>query len=291
MNNPLPFTKMHGAGNDYIYINAFVENISRPDELAKKMSDRHFGIGSDGLVLLLPSAVADIRMRMFNSDGSEAEMCGNASRCICKFAHDLGIVEKTRKDIRLETASGIRDVALIFRGDEVVGATVDMGRPRLLPAEIPLNLDLLQDRQADKAFISQPVEIDGRHVTLSAVSMGNPHAVVLVENPAGLNLECIGPRFERNQLFPKKTNTEFIEVLGPTRIKMRVWERGAGETLACGTGACAAVVACALNGYTGPSVDVELSGGVLHIEWNRENDHVYMTGNAVTVFDGHFFHE
>ena len=290
MTNPLPFTKMHGAGNDYVYVNAFAENIADPGELAKKISDRHFGVGSDGLVLLLPSQVADIRMRMFNSDGSEAEMCGNASRCICKFAYDQGIVD--RKELRLETGAGIREVTLIFRGEEVVGATVDMGRPRLLPAEIPLAGELLSaEQQAGKSFISQPVDIDGKSVTITALSMGNPHAVVLVENPDSLDLEKIGPHFEQNQLFPKKTNTEFIQVLGPSRIRMRVWERGAGETLACGTGACAAAVACALNGYTGPEVDVELRGGVLHIEWNRENDHVYMTGNAVTVFDGHFFHE
>lgn len=289
MEKTLSFTKMHGAGNDYIYVNGFRENIINPGELAKEISDRHFGVGSDGLVLMLPSRHADLRMRMFNADGSEAEMCGNASRCICKFAFDQGITIKN--NISLETADGIKDVNLIFEGDQVVGATVDMGSPRLLPRQIPLDMDRLSDEQKNKKnFIAQVVDIDGKPATITAVSMGNPHAIVFVDTVDSLDLQAIGPYFENCPLFPKKTNTEFVAVEGDDRIRMRVWERGAGETMACGTGACAATVACVLNKFTGPSVDVELPGGILHIEWDRSNDHIYMTGNAVTVFEGTFFY-
>ena len=260
----LRFTKMQGIGNDYVYVNGFEERVDNPGELAKRISDRHFGVGSDGLVLILPSGVADLRMRMFNADGSEAEMCGNATRCVGKYARDHGIVNKDV--IRLETAAGIKIIRLLFEAGEVRGATVDMGEPVLAPDLIPVVL-----------------------APVTAVSMGNPHAVVFMQGIDDLDLPKLGPLFEHHPIFPKRTNTEFVEVISSTKIKMRVWERGAGETLACGTGACAAAVASVLNGHTGRSLDVELKGGVLHIDWDKSDDHVYMTGGAVAVFDGVYF--
>ncbi|WP_165174437.1 diaminopimelate epimerase [Desulfovibrio sp. ZJ369] len=282
------FTKMQGIGNDYVYINGFEERVDNPHELAARISDRHFGVGSDGLVLILPSATADVRMRMFNADGSEAEMCGNATRCVGKFAHDHGIVKKDV--IRLETAAGIKIVRLLFEAGQVCGATVDMGEPVLAPERIPLRLSSAPAAGEDaQRFISRPVEVGGTTYAITAVSMGNPHAVVFMQGIDDLDLPKLGPLFEHHPLFPQRTNTEFVEVLSSTRIRMRVWERGAGETLACGTGACAAAVACALNGYTGRSPDVELRGGVLHIDWDKSDDHVYMTGGATTVFEGVYF--
>ncbi len=281
MPQKLPFTKMQGIGNDYIYINGFEHQIADPHSLARRMSDRHFGAGSDGLVLILPSAMADVRMRMFNADGSEAEMCGNASRCVGKYAHDSGLVRKNV--IQLETAAGIKVIHLIFDGGEVCGATVDMGEPVLEPARIPVVSG------SAEPCVGLPMVIDGQTWAMTAVSMGNPHAVVFVDDPAAINLEATGPLFENNEIFPKRTNTEFVQVLSPTRIRMRVWERGAGETLACGTGACAAVVACVLNGFTGREVDVELAGGTLHVKWDEAGNHIFMSGDAVTVYTGEFY--
>lgn len=273
----LKFTKMHGAGNDYVYINGFTQTIDNPSELAVKISDRHFGIGSDGLILVLPSDKADIRMQMFNSDGSEAEMCGNGSRCVGKFAYDNGLVNK--KQISLETKAGIKYI-LLLEGDETTrNVTIDMGEPILEAAEIPVVAD-------QSPVIDLPLMIDGKEWKMTCVSMGNPHAVTFTEGIKHLVLPNIGPLFEKNLAFPRKTNTEFIEVVDRKTLNMRVWERGAGETLACGTGACASAVAAVLNNLTDRKVTIHLLGGDLEIEWRESDNRVYMTGEAVTVFEG-----
>ncbi len=273
----MKFTKMHGAGNDYIYVNALTETIDNPSELATRWSDRHFGVGSDGLVLIMASDVADFRMRMFNSDGSESEMCGNASRCIGKYVYDKGLTTKTC--VTLETKAGIKVLELNVQNGVVDTVRVDMGEPILEPVNIPMDLP------GDYA-IGVPITIQGKEYKLNGVSMGNPHAVVFTEDIDALNLPLIGPDFEHHVLFPKRTNTEFVEIVDSSHARMRVWERGAGETLACGTGACAVLVAGVLSGNLQRKSQVDLLGGVLQIEWNAENNHVYMTGNAVTVFEG-----
>lgn len=280
----LRFTKMQGIGNDYVYVNGFEEQVSDPGALARGISDRHFGVGSDGLVLILPSTVAgaDARMRMFNADGSESEMCGNAVRCVGKYVHDAGIC--ARDTVRIETLAGIKEVRLRFaENGEVDGAVVDMGEPELMPARIPMQLTAGADAGP---FIARPVEVDGWQVNLTAVSMGNPHAVVFMDGIDPLDLTRIGPLFEHHPLFPRRTNTEFVEVLSRHKLRMRVWERGAGETLACGTGACAVAVAAVLEGRAERSVDIELRGGTLHIDWDASTNHVFMTGGATTVFTG-----
>lgn len=287
MNKALPFTKMHGAGNDYVYVNGFKEEIENPGELAKKISDRHFGVGSDGLVLLLPSAAADLRMRMFNSDGTEAEMCGNATRCVGKLAYDLGIVKKNL--VSLETAAGVKIIRLKFDGSEVCGATVDMGEPVLAPELVPADVTKVAGAASGRPIIGGLVSIDGVSWGITAVSMGNPHAVIFMTGVNDLDLSTIGPKFESHPAFPQKVNTEFVEVSGRDRIKMRVWERGAGETLACGTGACAAVVACVLNGFTERKVRVDLKGGTLTVNWEETSGRVFMSGPAVTVFTGQYY--
>ena len=279
--NAIKFTKMQGLGNDYVYINGFASHVTDPGALSKRVSDRHFGIGSDGLVLILPSNKADVRMRMFNPDGSEAEMCGNAIRCVGKFVFDNGLC--TRDTIQVETAAGIRIVRLLKDGGHVTGATVDMGAPVLAPADIPA---ILPDGVDKPQFVDCPVTVDGKVYRVTAVSMGNPHAVIFQQGIDELDLPEIGPKFEHHPLFPQRTNTEFVEVLSTSRVRMRVWERGTGETLACGTGACAVAVACVLNELTSRTVDVELRGGVLHIVWDKADNHVYMSGPAATVFDG-----
>lgn len=281
MPRKLPFVKMHGAGNDYVYINCFEQDVPDPQALAPKISDRHFGVGSDGLVLVLPSKIADVRMRMFNADGSEAEMCGNASRCVAKFAYDHKLVDKT--EIRLETAAGIRVIKLQLDASGVTGATVDMGEPILDPPSIPAQFPGSHER-----IVHELINIAGQEYAATAVSMGNPHAVYFLENIAGLDLAAIGPAFETHAWFPRRTNTEFVEVINRHKIKMRVWERGAGETLACGTGACAAVVASVLNKRTERKVQVELLGGGLVIDWDESTNHVFMTGAATTVFTGEY---
>ncbi|HET9569871.1 MAG TPA: diaminopimelate epimerase [Bacteroidales bacterium] len=273
----MKFTKMHGAGNDYIYVNAMKEQVLNPSEVAIRISDRHFGIGSDGLVLIMDSDCADFRMRMFNSDGSESEMCGNASRCIGKYVFDKGLTDK--HSVTLETKAGIKVLDLTVVDGKVTTVRVDMGEPILEPVNIPM------DFPGDYA-IQVPVVVRGKEYLLNGVSMGNPHAVIFTEGIEALNLPDIGPDFEHNELFPKRTNTEFVEVVDNEHVKMRVWERGAGETLACGTGACAVLVAGVLSGHLHRKAQVDLLGGTLQIEWNAENNHVYMTGDAVTVFEG-----
>lgn len=272
------FTKMQGAGNDYIYVNCFKEKLENINETAKAVSDRHFGIGSDGLVLIYPSDKADFRMDMYNSDGTQAEMCGNATRCVGKYVHDKGLTDKTV--ITLETLAGIKILKLNLNDKgEVETVEVNMGSPELIPKNIPIDSDL--DR-----FIMESVTVDGREYLVTGVSMGNPHAVTFIDDTDSLEIEKLGPKFENHPLFPKRTNTEFAKIIDRKTIKMRVWERGAGETLACGTGACATLVAASLSNLTDDEVDLVLLGGTLHIRWDKENNNIYMTGPAQFVFDG-----
>jgi len=273
----LKFTKMQGAGNDYIYINGFDQDVKDRSKAALELSNRNFGIGSDGLVFILPSDVADFRMQMFNSDGSEAEMCGNATRCVGKFVYDNEMTRK--KEITLETKAGIKYITLLEGDAHTRKVIVDMGEPILDPQLVPVDID-------EQPVLDYPLDIDGKIWRISCVSMGNPHSVVFIKDIDKLDLPVLGPKFEKNPVFPKKTNTEFIEVLNRSTVKMRVWERGAGETLACGTGACASVVAAVLNNLCSRKVKVHLLGGYLDIEWREENNHVYMAGEAVTVFAG-----
>lgn len=268
---------MHGAGNDYIYMDAISQEIDNPSELAVKLSSRNFGIGSDGLVLILPSEVCDFRMQMFNSDGSEAEMCGNASRCVGKYVYDKGLTAKS--EITLETGAGIKYITLLEGDSKSRRVTVDMGEPILNPNLIPVKAQV-------EPVLNLPLDIDGKSWKITCVSMGNPHAVIFTTGIKDLDLPAIGPKFEKHPIFPRKTNTEFIEVIDRQTLNMRVWERGAGETLACGTGACAAAVAAILNNYCDRKIKIHLLGGDLEIEWSKENNHVYMTGEAVTVFEG-----
>ncbi|MCR4666360.1 MAG: diaminopimelate epimerase [Desulfovibrio sp.] len=282
MAHHIPFTKMQGLGNDYVYINCFTEEIADPESLARKISDRHFGVGSDGLVLIMPSEVADIRMRMFNADGSEAQMCGNASRCVGKYAYENGLVKTNH--IRLETKAGIKEISLIIEDGRVTGATVDMGKPILTSGRIPLD-PIWSPRTP---CLQNPLTIDGVTYALTCVSMGNPHAVLFVDDLTNLDLPHLGPLIENNPVFPERTNTEFVQILSRNEVRMRVWERGAGETLACGTGACAVCVASVLNQHCDRTIKVHLLGGDLSITWQENTDHVLMTGAAETVFDGIF---
>ncbi len=273
----MKFTKMHGLGNDYIYINCFTQKVINPSETAKFVSGRHFGIGSDGLVLIMPSEACDFRMRMFNSDGSEAEMCGNAIRCVGKYVYDNGMTKKTL--IKVDTLAGIKILDMKVEEDKVAMVKVDMGEPVLEPSKIPVNSE-------EELFLSQPVIIEGRKYRVTCISMGNPHAVSYVDDVEKFPLEFIGPKMEINSLFPKRINAEFVQVIDRNTLKMRVWERGAGETLACGTGACAVLVSSVLNDISNRCVTVKLLGGDLIIEWNEKDNHVYMTGPATKVFDG-----
>jgi diaminopimelate epimerase len=270
---------MHGTGNDYIYVNGFVETIENPAEFAIKYSDRHKGIGSDGLVLILPSETCDFRMRMFNADGSESEMCGNASRCIGKYVYDKGMTDKT--EVSLETLAGVKILKLFLNDDnKVVKVTVDMGEPELNGLKIPTIFDMPRVMNKTIDFGSAV------KYNITTVSMGNPHAVIFTHGISALNLPQIGPVIENSSIFPHRTNTEFIEVISRDYVKMRVWERGSGETLACGTGACAAVVAGVLNDLNERKTTVELLGGELNIEWRETDNHVYLTGGATIVYEG-----
>ena len=274
----MKFSKMHGIGNDYIYVNCFVETVSEPEKVSVVLSDRHKGIGSDGLVLIMPSDKADFRMRIFNADGSEAMMCGNATRCIGKYVYDMGLTDKT--DITLETNSGIKYLTLYLKDNKVDSVTVDMGKAILVPKDIPVNSD-------KERFISEPVEVCGKTWAITCVSMGNPHAVIFTTGVAELDLEKIGPHFENHSLFPNRVNTEFAEVIDDHTLNMRVWERGSGETFACGTGTCATVVAAVLNGICrhDEEVLVLLRGGNLRITYKSDGT-VLMTGPAEYVFEG-----
>lgn len=273
----MKFTKMQGIGNDYVYVNCLKEQVTDPHAAARKVSDRHFGIGSDGLILIKPSERADFEMDMYNADGSQGAMCGNGIRCVAKYVYDYGLTDKT--EISVDTKSGIKYLKLDVKDGKVRQVRVNMGKPILEPSLIPALLE------GDRA-VHVPLEIDGETYYVTCVSMGNPHCVMIVEDVKGLEIEKIGPKFEHASVFPDRTNTEFIRVLDDKTVEMRVWERGAGETMACGTGACAVAAACALNGYTGRDVTVKLLGGDLHIEWSEEDGCVYMTGPAEVVFDG-----
>ncbi len=272
------FTKMHGAGNDYVYINCFETPVNDPESLSILLADRHKGIGGDGLVLICPSEAADARMRMFNADGSEGKMCGNAIRCVAKFIYDHHIAHKNT--VTIETGSGIKTIRIHSENDRFISASVDMGKAILTPKDIPMYCD-------DEQFIAMPVTVDGRDYLCTAVSMGNPHCVTFVEDVDAIELEKIGPLFENHPLFPDRVNTEFVRIIDRSHIQMRVWERGSGETLACGTGSCAAVVAAVLNGfadYDSP-VEVQLRGGILTDTYYK-NGTVMMVGSATKVFDG-----
>jgi len=278
----LKFTKMHGAGNDYIYVNCFVEIVPNPGETAVKVSDRHFGVGSDGLVLIEPSEKADFKMDIYNSDGSRAAMCGNATRCVAKFVYDKGLTDKD--EITLETLSGIKTIKMFIDAGKVTGARVNMGKPAFEPSVIPVLLD-------GSRVVGREIEAGGAVYAVTCVSMGNPHCVVFVDDPDALDLEKTGPAFENHPLFPDRVNTEFIKVIDGQTLQMRVWERGAGETLACGTGACAAAVAAVMNGLSRKDSDIKvvLKGGELTIRWDSATDEVFMTGPAETVCDGEYY--
>ena len=275
----LRFTKMHGIGNDYIYFNAIDQKIGDPCELAKKLSDRRFGIGGDGIILVCPSDIADAKMRIFNEDGSEAKMCGNGIRCVAKFVYDYGIVPADRTTVTIDTLSGVKTIELTVENGKAVSAKVDMGAAILKPVDIPMDFD-------GETCIDQPLRVDGKEYRVTAVSMGNPHCVTFMEDVDGLDLEKIGPAFENHPAFPDRVNTEFVRVIDDHTLQMRVWERGSGETWACGTGACATVVAACLNGYCqkGEDITVHLRGGDLVIRYTDET--VVMTGPATTVFEG-----
>lgn len=275
----LTFSKMHGIGNSYIYVNCFQESVSNPEALSKFVSDVRFGIGSDGLILILPSEIADFKMRIFNADGSEAMMCGNGIRCVGKYVYDMGMTQKT--EISVETNSGIKYLTLYPGQDgKIQNVKVDMGMAILSSKEIPV-------RSEQETFIAQPIQIQNKEYTVTCVSMGNPHAVVFLPEVDYLPLETIGPLFEHHALFPDRVNTEFIQVIDANTLKMRVWERGSGETFACGTGACASVVAAVLNGYCQKEVPVlvHLRGGDLQIIYHNDGS-VTMTGPATYVFEG-----
>ena len=276
------FTKMQGCGNDYIYINCFEEKVENPEKLAIAMSERHFGVGSDGLVLIMPSETGDFRMRMFNLDGSEGKMCGNASRCVGKYVYERGLTDKTL--VALETLGGMKYLDLHVEDGIVKSVTVDMGEPILEAAQIPVVSDKDQ-------VIAETVQLLDKEFDFTCVSMGNPHAVAFIDNVKDFPLETYGKVSESHPMYPEQVNTEFVEVINEGYVKMRVWERGSGETWACGTGASAVAVACALNGKTGRKVDVELVGGTLTIEWKEEDNHVYMTGPAEFSFDGVWLQE
>ena len=273
----MKFTKMQGLGNDYVYVNGFTEKIENPSEVAVQVSDRHFGIGSDGLILINPSAVADFEMEMYNADGSRGEMCGNGIRCVGKYVYDYGLTDKTA--ISVETLGGIKYLELSVEDGKVVQVKVDMGKPELKAALIPIISE-------EELVINEPIIVDGTEYKMTGVSMGNPHTVVYMEDIEHLDIEKTGPKFEHHERFPKRINTEFAAVLDRHTVSMRVWERGSGETLACGTGACAVAVSSILNGLTEDEVTVRLLGGDLLIKWDREKDTVYMTGPAEVVFDG-----
>ena len=272
------FTKMHGAGNDYIYINAIDSCPANLPELSNEMSDRHKGVGSDGVVLIMPSDKADFRMRMFNADGSEGEMCGNASRCVAKYVYDKGLTSKRK--ITLETLAGIKVLEITKVVDEKVREVkVDMGEPSFAPENIPT--------KSNCEVIDMPISTSLGTLNLTAVGTGNPHGVVIMDSVADLDIDSIGPEIQNNELFPRKANIEFVRIINRNEIEMRVYERGSGETMACGTGACASVVATSRLGLTDRRATVHLKGGDLQIHW-AENNHVYMTGEAATVFEGEY---
>lgn len=277
----MKFTKMHGCGNDYIYINGMEEKIerSKKPKLVRWMSDRHFGIGGDGVIFINASDEADFEMEMWNADGTRGEMCGNGIRCVAKYVYDKGLTDK--KEISIVSDEQIKYLELQTEDGKMLTAKVNMGKPVFAPAEIPV----VTPGSMENA-VNVPILVNGKMYYMTCVSMGNPHAVIFVNDVSDLDLEKIGPLFENHELFPKRVNTEFVKILDRNHVEMRVWERGSGETLACGTGSCAAVAACVLNGLTDNCVTVKLLGGELQIEWDREADRIYMTGPAAFVYEG-----
>ena len=274
----MKFTKMHGCGNDYVYVDCTNDMIENPSEVSKYVSDRHFGIGSDGLILICSSETADFRMAMYNADGSEGAMCGNGIRCVAKYVYDKGLTDK--KNISIETKSGIKELELTVEDGKVSLVKVNMGAPILKAKDIPVDVDT-------EKCIDSDINVDGKDYKITCVSMGNPHAVTFIdEDVKTFPIEKIGPKFENHPMFPDRVNTEFVQLLNRHEVNMRVWERGSGETLACGTGTCATVVACVLNGLTDDEVTVHLLGGDLFIKYDRENDTVWRTGPAVIAFEG-----
>lgn len=282
------FTKMQGCGNDYIYVNGFTEKIPQEEktELVRHISDRHFGIGGDGVIFINPSLEADFEMEMYNADGSRAEMCGNGIRCVAKYVYDKGLTDKT--DISVISCGQIKYLQLFLKEGQVNTVRVNMGAPELRPERIPVTVAEAGMPLEKERIVNAPIIVQGKEYKMTCVSMGNPHAVIFLEDVTNLEIEQIGPYFENHERFPKRINTEFVKVLDKKTVQMRVWERGTGETLACGTGCCATVVACILNGLTDEKVTVKLLGGEIEIEWDREANLVYMTGPAVTVFEGEY---
>ena len=276
----LRFTKMHGIGNDYVYVDCFDQQLADPAGVARIISDRHFGVGGDGLILVMPSTIADVRMRMFNADGSESQMCGNGVRCVAKYAYDHG--RSRANPMNVETLAGIRTIALeLGRDGKVAAATVDMGEPILDAERIPVNYP-------NKRVIDMPIRTSSHAFKMTCVSMGNPHAVIYVDDVAAIPLEAVGPQIENHPMFPQRVNVHFVQVHAPDRVTMVTWERGSGVTLACGTGASAVCVAGVLTGRTGRTLEAQLPGGQLRLEWRESDGHVYMTGGATEVFTGEF---
>lgn len=273
----MKFTKMEGLGNDYVYINCFKERLDNPSEAARILSNRHFGVGSDGLILIKPSEIADFTMDMYNADGSRSEMCGNGIRCVGKYVYDYGLTDKT--SISIETLAGIKYLELKLEDGKVSAVTVDMGAPILNAKEVPVISD-------NDIVVDEDITVDGIDYKMTCVSMGNPHAVVFVDDVDSFPLDNIGAMFEKHNRFPNRVNAEFVQVLDRKTVKMRVFERGTGETMACGTGSCATAVACVLNDKTDEDITVKLLGGDLLIRYDRQNNKVYMTGPAKVVFDG-----
>ena len=280
----MKFTKMHGAGNDYVYVDARSEDRDW-SELSRQMSDRHFGVGGDGLILIKNSDVADLKMSMFNADGSEAEMCGNGIRCFVKYAVDRGIVSDSAASVSVETLAGIRQIATITEDGRVTGARVSMGTPILTPKDVPVKLKSAGE-YGSGPILGYPLQMDGHDLPLSFVSMGNPHAVTFIDTPvAEFPLHAVGPKIEHHSIFPNRVNFEIVNVDSPARLTARVWERGSGETLACGTGACGIAVASILNGHSKDTVDITLPGGTLKVDWDGQGE-VYLEGPAEEVFSG-----
>ena len=276
----MKFSKMHGCGNDYVYINCFEETVNDRPSLSRAISDRHFGVGSDGLICICPSDIADFKMDMYNADGSSAQMCGNGIRCLAKYVYENKLTDKTVLDV--ETGAGVLRLWLSVENGVVESVRVRMGSPNFSAAEIPVISD-------SETFINVPMEIGGLMWNVTAVNVGNPHAVVFVDNVDWLDLSEIGPLFENHPAFPDRINTEFVQVIDRSSLKMRVWERGSGETLACGTGSTAALAACVINGKCEDSAKLILRGGELFIEWDKDENVIYMTGPATHVFDGEYF--
>ena len=275
----MKFTKMHGCGNDYVYVNGAAEHIKHKKELVIAASDRHFGIGSDGVIFINPSEIADFEMEMYNADGSRSEMCGNGIRCVGKFVYDHGLTDKT--EVTVESFGKIKYLQLNVEEGKVSGVRVNMGAPELKAELVPVV-------SKNEQVVDEEIEVNGKRYRMTCVSMGNPHAVVFMDDVESMKIEEIGPFFENHDRFPNRTNTEFVKVIDDSHVQMRVWERGSGETLACGTGCCATAVACVLNGYTKNHVFVKVLGGEIEIEWDRENNLIYMTGPATTVFEGDY---